>query len=103
MKNLLHTLAVAGLVVGLITASGTSFAQTQAQTARPRARGGEPQTRSGLLRSGVRQHEVEKAALVLADDYIQHNPLVPTGKATVREFLHRILQGQPSGQGAYAA
>jgi len=101
MKNLLHTLAVAGLVVGLITASGTSFAQTQTQ-AQTRDLAHEEANRKLVLDFYDQvfvKHEVEKAALVLADDYIQHNPLVPTGKAPFVNFFTGFFKANPQAKG----
>jgi predicted SnoaL-like aldol condensation-catalyzing enzyme len=99
MKKLLRTLAVAGLVVGLITASGTSFAQTQAQT---RDLAQEEANRKLVLDFYDQvfvKHEVEKAAVVLADDYIQHNPLVPTGKAPFVNFFTGFFKTNPQAKG----
>jgi predicted SnoaL-like aldol condensation-catalyzing enzyme len=99
MKKLLHTLAVAGLVVGLIAASGTSFAQTQAQT---RDLAQEEANRKLVLDFYDQvfvKHEVEKAAVVLADDYIQHNPLVPTGKAPFVNFFTGFFKANPQAKG----
>ena len=39
-----------------------------------------------------KEGDAEFAASVLADDYIQHNPMVPTGKSGFLTFLERLKQ-----------
>lgn len=43
-------------------------------------------------------HEVEEAARVVADDYKQHNPQVPDGKAPLVSFFRSFFAGNPDAK-----
>lgn len=42
------------------------------------------------------EHDLEGAVGMVADDYIQHNPNVPTGKAPFVEFFTRLFAKNPN-------
>lgn len=44
------------------------------------------------------QHQVDKATKVMADDYIQHNPLVPNGKAPFVSFFKGFFANNPNAK-----
>lgn len=41
------------------------------------------------------EHKVEEAAEVMADDYIQHNPLVPNGKDAFVSYFSEFFPANP--------
>lgn len=45
------------------------------------------------------EHDVAGASEVIADDYIQHNPTVATGKAAFVEFATGLLAATPDASG----
>lgn len=44
------------------------------------------------------QHQVDQATKVMADDYIQHNPLVPNGKAPFVSFFKGFFAKNPNAK-----
>ncbi|WP_342357986.1 nuclear transport factor 2 family protein [Lampropedia aestuarii] len=44
------------------------------------------------------QHQVDAAAAVVADDYIQHNPFVPNGKAAFVEYFRGYFKEFPESR-----
>ena len=44
------------------------------------------------------QHQVDQATKVMADDYIQHNPLVPNGKAPFVSFFKGFFANNPNAK-----
>lgn len=44
------------------------------------------------------QHKVEQAAKVLAEDYIQHNPDVPDGKAPLLDYFEGYFKTHPQSR-----
>ena len=44
------------------------------------------------------QHQVDQATKVMADDYIQHNPLVPNGKAPFVSFFKGFYANNPNAK-----
>ena len=44
------------------------------------------------------QHQVDQATKVMADDYIQHNPLVPNGKEPFVSFFKGFFANNPNAK-----
>lgn len=97
MKKLRRTMAAAGLIVGLTIATGVSLAQAQTRDLAQ-----EEANRKlvvGFYDQVFVEHEVKAAAAVLADDYIQHNPLMPSGKAPFVNFFTDFFKANPQSKG----
>jgi predicted SnoaL-like aldol condensation-catalyzing enzyme len=97
MKKLRRTMAAAGLIVGLTIAAGVSLAQAQTRNLAQ-----EEANRNlvlGFYDQVFVEHQVEAAAAILADDYIQHNPLVPNGKAPFVNFFTAFFKANPQSKG----
>ena len=44
------------------------------------------------------EHDVAGAAKIIAEDYIQHNPMVPTGKAPVVSYFTDYFKANPQSK-----
>lgn len=53
----------------------------------------------GFYKQVFNEHDVARASEVIADDYIQHNPTVASGKAAFVQFATRLLAANPNAHG----
>ena len=91
MKNrtILGSMAAAGAVVVL---AGTALAETPAQLEANKAL-------ASKMMQALQHQDVQGASSVLADDYKQHNPNVPTGKAGFVGFFSKLWKEPKPGSG----
>ncbi|WP_108258105.1 nuclear transport factor 2 family protein [Mangrovicoccus ximenensis] len=94
--RLARTALSATLFLAATAACGTAFAQSA-----ERDYAAEEANRALVVEfyEGVFQrHEVEKSAEVLAEDYIQHNPHVPDGKAPFVTYFTGLFAENPDAR-----
>lgn len=118
-KRSLSALVVLPLVIGLAGCSSLNFfsksekkaapAQAQTTAAAPastavagqRNLAQEEANRALVLdfyEAFFNRHEVDAASVVVADDYIQHNPYVPNGKAAFVEYFRGYFKEFPGSR-----
>jgi len=91
LKHSMHAAFIATLI-GAVSVSAPSLAQETRDIAKEEA------NRKIVLEfyDGVfNKHEVEKYSEVLAENYIQHNPGVPDGKAPFVKFFTQRFKDNP--------
>lgn len=91
---LLKSLSVATSVL-MLSLPAVSFAQAERDLAAEEA------NRALVIQfynQFFNEHETEQSSLVLAEDYIQHNPDVPDGKAPFVDYFAGYFQENPDYQ-----
>jgi predicted SnoaL-like aldol condensation-catalyzing enzyme len=99
MKFLSRGIGRAVLSISLLTGVTATWAQSPQTTSRDLA--AEERNRELVLAFYDRffnKHEVSEAAKVVADDYIQHNPHVPDGKAPFVSYFTELFQKNPDAK-----
>ncbi|AXA71755.1 hypothetical protein CE205_14660 [Achromobacter insolitus] len=99
MKFLSRGIGRAVLSISLLTGVTATWAQSPQTT--PRDLAAEERNRELVLAFYDRffnKHEVAEAAKVVADDYIQHNPHVPDGKAPFVSYFTELFQKNPDAK-----
>lgn len=92
--SLLKSLSVATSVL-MLSLPAVSFAQAERDLAAEEA------NRALVIQfynQFFNEHETEQSSLVLAEDYIQHNPDVPDGKAPFVDYFAGYFQENPDYQ-----
>lgn len=96
-KKILRAMALALAVAGS-SFSAPSFAKAVGLTARSMA-SVEHQNLALVLKfseAAFNQHDVDVAGAMLTEDYIQHNPRVPNGRAAFVQFIKASAAARPN-------
>ena len=89
MNKIRQNLLAVSILAGLVSIAAPARALTASEQANEQLVLAQMQA--------MAQKDVAKAASFLAPGYIQHNPLVPTGKAGFVAFFSKVWAGKPPG------
>jgi len=78
--------------------TGSELASLRASRARVAAEEANRELVLGFYEQFFNRHETEEAALLLAEDYRQHNPSVPDGRAPVVSYFTQYFKENPQSR-----
>ena len=93
--SLLKSLGAVATIAVLLALSVSSFAQSARDAQQEEANRA---LVTEFYNQFFNEHDTERSARVLADDYIQHNPEVPDGKAPFVDYFTGYFQENPGYQ-----